>query len=156
MYSEGSTAEDIITSWNPELTLRPLKPFPVVGALSEYDNLNNPYVAPSVNSTGTLFCNPWENSVIGKIMKTQSSNQHSHIPVTTPPPGHAPPPPLPSLDPRERIEAWRKSSQKYHSVQIETEDENRLSMVSDNNSIAAVTFGGDKNSSCYLRVSSNE
>ncbi|XP_060570576.1 uncharacterized protein LOC132728894 isoform X3 [Ruditapes philippinarum] len=156
MYSEGSTAEDIITSWNPELTLRPLKPFPVFGTLSEYDNLNNPYVAPSVNSNGTLFCNPWENSVLGKIMKTHSSHQHSHIPVTTPPPGHAPPPPLPSLDPRERIEAWRKSSQKYHSVQIETEDENRLSMISDNNSIAAVTFGGDKNSSCNLRVSSNE
>ncbi|XP_053399353.1 uncharacterized protein LOC128557001 isoform X3 [Mercenaria mercenaria] len=155
MYSEGSTAEDLITSWNPELTLRPVKPFPVFGALSEYDNLNNPYIAPSVNSAGTLFCNPWENSVLGKIMKTHS-HQHSHVPVTTPPPGHAPPPPLPSLDPRERIEAWRKSSQKYHSVQIDTEDENRLSIISDINSIEAVTFGGDKNSLCNLRVSSNE
>lgn len=158
LYSEGSTAEDIITSWNPELTLRPVKPFPVFGALSEYDNLNNPYIATSglsMNSAGTTFCNPWENSVLGKIMKTHSPRTPP-IPVTAPPTGHASPP-LPSLDPRERIEAWRKSSQKYHSVQIDTEDESqRLSMLSDVNSIDSVTFGGDKYSSCNLRVSSIE
>lgn len=153
MYSEGSTAEDIITSWNPELTLRP-RPFPVNGPLSEYDNLNNLYIAPSVNSTGTLFCNPWENSVLGKFMKTHSQ-QHSQSSVTSPAPGHAPPP-LPSLDPLERIEAWRKSSQKYHSVQIDTDNENRHSVVSDVNSIEAVTFGGVENSLCNLQFLSNE
>ncbi|KAL4238463.1 E3 ubiquitin protein ligase rin2 [Mactra antiquata] len=153
-YSEGSTAEDIITSCNPELTLRPVKPFPVFSALSEYDNLNNtPYIATSglsMNSAGTTFCNPWENSVLGKIMKIQTHQNPVHVPLTAPPTDHAPPP-LPSLDPRERIEAWRQSSQKYHSVHIDTEEDNRYC----SDSIEAVTFGGDKNSSLDFRVSTN-
>ncbi|XP_052767431.1 uncharacterized protein LOC128208118 isoform X3 [Mya arenaria] len=137
IYSEGSTAEDIITSWNPELTLRPMQPFPIYGPQSEYDNLNStgtPYIAPSgqsVNSTGTIFHPPWEHGMVAKIMHISTHGSPAHDPLTSPAPSHAPPP-LPTLDPHERIKAWQQSSQKYapcFPASVADNDEAGITMV---------------------------
>ena len=160
MCSESTTAEDIISSWNPELTLQPIKPFPVIipGAMSEYDNLNSTggynYLDPSSHSlasAGTIFCKPWENSTLGKLMHTYnqfSPQTHSSAPS-------AAPPPLPAMDMNERIKAWQVSSQNYHSVPTDGEEDYRKSIVSDVNSVDAKTFGGDGLCMSEMKVSTN-
>lgn len=154
-----STAEDIICSYNPELTLRPVRPFPVpINAPSEYDNLNTEsYLATSglsIASAGTVFCKPWENSVVGKIMNTTAHMPHQHhTPVKFPPPSQAPPPLPPQIDMLERIKAWQESSQKYQSYNL---DEDVHLGFSDVNSISARTFGAEKSSTYDFNVSSTE
>ncbi|XP_052273588.1 uncharacterized protein LOC127873694 isoform X4 [Dreissena polymorpha] len=138
MYSEGSTAEDMITSRNPELTLRPMQPFQIYGPHSEYDNLNSntnsPYVCSSMQSNGTLFHTPWEHGIAAKIMHISKQIDSPHNPVTSPPPCQAPPP-LPAIDPHDRIRAWQVSSQKYAPCVPGNDDcesvEKRLSLASD-------------------------
>ena len=140
LYTEGSTAEDFITSWNPELTLRPTHPFPIYGPQSEYDNLNStgtPYIAPSgqsINSAGTVFLPPWEHSMVAKIMHISTPVGNPTTSNVSPAPSHAPPP-LPPLDPHERIKAWQQSSQKYAPcvpVNMDDQDEdNDAAMVTD-------------------------
>ena len=159
VYSESTTAEDIISSWNPELMLQPVKPFPVIvpGAMSEYDNLNSTmgnYLDPSsqsIVSAGTVFCKPWENSTLGKLMC--SPNQVSPKIRSSAP--NVAPPPLPPMDMHERIKAWQESSQIYQSVPTDAEDDYRKSVVSDNNSVEAKTFGGDGTSMSGMKVSTN-
>ena len=156
-YSENTTAEDIISSWNPELTLQPFKPFPIMipGAMSEYDNLNSTgynYLDPSsqsLASAGTIFCKPWENSTLGKLMHTH--NQFSPKAKSSAP--NVAPPPLPAMDMHERIKAWQESSQVYQSVPTDAEEEYMKSAVSDINSVEAKTFGGDGLSMSEVKVS---
>ena len=158
MYYESTTAEDIISSWNPELTLQPVKPFPIIvaGALSEYDNLHSTtgcnYLDPSsqsMASAGTIFCKPWENSTLGKLI---SSPSH----MSPKPQSSAPkvaPPPLPPMDMHERIKAWQESSQIYQSVPTDMEEDSRKSNMSDIVSVEAKTFGGDGVSMSEMKVS---
>ena len=156
-YSESATAEDIISSWNPELTLQPFKPFPIMfpGAMSEYDNLNSTgynYLDPSsqsLASAGTIFCKPWENSTLGKLMHTH--NQFSPKAQSSAP--KVAPPPLPAMDMNERIKAWQESSQVYQSVPTDAEEEYMKSVVSDMPSVEAKTFGGDGLSMSEVKVS---
>lgn len=157
--SESTTAEDIISSWNPELTLQPFKPFPIIipGAMSEYDNLNSTgynYLDPSsqsLASAGTIFCKPWENSTLGKLMHTQNH----FFPKTLSSAPNVAPPPLPAMDMHERIKAWQESSQNYQSVPTDGEEEYRKSVVSDINSVEAKTFGGDGLSMSEMKVLTN-
>ena len=156
-YPESATAEDIISSWNPELTLQPFKPFPIMfpGAMSEYDNLNSVgynYFDPSsqsLASAGTIFCKPWENSTLGKLMHTH--NQFSPKAQSSAP--KVAPPPLPAMDMHERIKAWQESSQGFNSVPTDAEEEYMKSVVSDMPSVEAKTFGGDGYSVSEVKVS---
>ncbi|KAK3093565.1 hypothetical protein FSP39_017349, partial [Pinctada imbricata] len=102
---ESSTVEEIISSVNPALTLKPLKlvnPLLRVNqsAMSEYDNLTNQYAPASHRShasTGTVFCKPWENS-------------HFFEALMDPKNCKLPPP----MDVNERIHAWQAASQTFN------------------------------------------
>ena len=162
-YSEGLTAEDMISSWNPELTLKPVKPFPVLAeysAMSEYDNLNNTlYMAPSgqsVASVGTIFSKPWENSVLGKIMRAENGLSQSKLTVKPSPLVQNPSSLLPPLNMLERIKEWQKSSQEYHEYLTQTSDKEYSQSVStDVNSLDAITSRDEMSCNSEFRISSN-
>lgn len=95
MFSELSTVEDLISSVNPQLTVRPMPQVPDIiysGAMSEYDNLTNHYAPPSVRSNAeTEFCTPWDNTFYGNLLNGD-------------------PKAMPQMDIHSRILAWQKET----------------------------------------------
>ena len=154
------TAEDIITLSNPHLVLPVCPGFPTSAPQSEYDNLNGTYIAPSgqsMMSNGTVFQQPWEQGMVAHIMKINDPVFPAHIPMTPPPVGPAPPP-LPTLDPNERIKKWQESSQKYAPCvqQLENMDnEHQRSMTPECSPNEAVSFEYSTTSILEHQVSSN-
>ncbi|KAK3595982.1 hypothetical protein CHS0354_032496 [Potamilus streckersoni] len=138
--SEYTTVEDLILCFNPELTLKPLPPFPlqiqapaptISGQVSEYDNLmNTTYVAPSCASVGTIFCKPWDNSLFDSLFKCSDPKL------------------VPAMNVQERIHHWQKYNEEYNGVPTdnEIEDNLRFSMLSDECSVGTRTFGGERTS----------
>lgn len=154
------TAEDIITLSNPDLALHRYPPFPISAPQSEYDNLNGPYIAPSgqsMMSNGTVFQPPWEQGMVAQMMKISNENFPSHFPMSPPPEGAAPPP-LPTLDPKERIKQWQESSQKYAPCVQELDSmdrEHRRSLTPECSPQEAVSFEYGLTSILDHEVSSN-
>ncbi|KAJ8308479.1 hypothetical protein KUTeg_013353 [Tegillarca granosa] len=99
--ADWSTMEDMISQNNPGLTVKPIKNLLLKSnyrVMSEYDNLSNQYAAPSAKSrasTGTVFCKPWDNSLLDKLMVSSD-------------PKLAPP-----MDLHERILSWQIHNEKY-------------------------------------------
>jgi hypothetical protein len=91
---DTATMEDMISSVNPMLTVRPvqfLNPLHQTSGFSEYDNLRNPSVdtnRQSHLSTGTVFCKPWDNVSFEALMNPKF---------------------FPTMDVNERIQAWQAS-----------------------------------------------
>ncbi|XP_070181044.1 protein sprint-like isoform X2 [Littorina saxatilis] len=101
-FSESSTVQDIISCAMPELMVRPIQAqrlvVPAAKTLSEYDNYN-PYAPPSASSRGTIFCKPWEGSVVDTLLRTS----HTTLP--------------PAMDLQERVQMWQEANQTFHHSQ---------------------------------------
>ena len=101
-FSESSTVQDIISCAMPELMVRPIQTQHLVGQtgkpLSEYDNFN-PYAPPSASSHGTIFCKPWEGSMVDTLMRSSKT----HLP--------------PAMDLQERVQKWQEANQSFHHHQ---------------------------------------
>ncbi|XP_056021245.1 uncharacterized protein LOC130054716 isoform X3 [Ostrea edulis] len=98
---DTATMEDMISTVNPTLTVRPvqfLNPLHQTSSSSEYDNLRNPsrdQNRQSHLSTGTVFCKPWDNVSFEALMNPKF---------------------FPTMDVNERIEAWQASHQRRESL----------------------------------------
>ncbi|XP_061172752.1 uncharacterized protein LOC133182059 [Saccostrea echinata] len=96
-----ATMEDMISSVNPTLTVRPvqfLNPLQQLSSPSEYDNLKNPTTdnkRQSHLSTGTVFCKPWDNVSFEALMNPKF---------------------VPPMDVNERIQAWQAAHQGRDSL----------------------------------------
>lgn len=97
MFSELSTVEDLISSVNPQLTIKPMKQIPTIiysGAMSEYDNLTSHYAPPSGRSNAeTEFCAPWDNTFCSSLLNTGTD-----------------PKSVPEMDLHSRILAWQRDN----------------------------------------------
>ncbi|CAG2232863.1 RIN2_3 [Mytilus edulis] len=95
MFSELSTVEDLISSVNPQLTVKPLQQIPTIiysGAMSEYDNLTSHYAPVSTRSNAeTEFCAPWDKTFYGSLLNCDPKS-------------------VPQMDLHSRILAWQKDT----------------------------------------------
>lgn len=102
VFSELSTMEDLITSVNPHLTVKPLQQIPNIiysGAMSEYDNLTSHY-APASNAE-TEFCQPWDKTFCSSLLNCDPKS-------------------VPQMDLHSRILAWQQNN--MHVIQREAGD----------------------------------
>ena len=102
-FSESSTVQDIISCAMPELMVRPIQTQQLMvqqmgKPLSEYDNFN-PYAPPSASSHGTIFCKPWEGSMVDTLIRSSKT----HLP--------------PAMDLQERVQKWQEANQSFHYYQ---------------------------------------
>ncbi|XP_022332135.2 protein sprint-like isoform X3 [Crassostrea virginica] len=103
---ETATMEDMISSVNPTIPVRPVQFLSQAhhqhNSPSEYDNLRNPTVdnkRQSHLSTGTVFCNPWDNVSFEALMNPKF---------------------FPAMDANERIQAWQLSHHGRDSLMTES------------------------------------
>lgn len=107
-----ATMEDIISSVNPTIPVKPVQFLDIkhqINSPSEYDNLRNPSTdnnRQSHLSTGTVFCNPWDNVSFEALMNPKF---------------------FPTMDVNERIQAWQTSHNGRDSVMT---DDSTLDYVS--------------------------
>lgn len=95
--TDCSTLGDMVRRMSPELTLEPMLQCDLVDTrASEYDNLQCRAVS-MISDTGTVFSKPWDSTKWDNLLSCDDPKL------------------LPAINPLERIQVWRESSQDYES-----------------------------------------
>ena len=98
--TDCSTLGDMVRRMSPELTLGPMLQDDSVNTFraSEYDNLQCRAVS-MISDTGTVFSKPWDSTKWDNLLSCDDPKL------------------LPAMNPLERIQVWRESSQDYETSQ---------------------------------------